>query len=149
MAAGDAVKQDGEVVFLRDVDGLGDEHLAHELAFRAGLMRDEGLAEHFACNVRSLFRGVHEMDTAFETVFEGAFATTTGMNLGFDHESGFSDFACGGSRFCRRAGDDSFGAGDAEFVEQLLGLILVDVHGEKMGVRDSRSATRSVKAHSR
>ena len=150
VAAGATVEEDGKVVFLRDVHGFGDEHLAHQFAFRAGLVGDEGLAEHLAGDLFRLFRGVHDMDAAFEAVFEGAFSTTTGMDLGFDHEAGSADLTRCGACFLRRAGDDALGAGDAEFFKQLLGLVLVDVHGKwGEGSRDSRGAVRSVKAHSR
>ena len=149
VGAGATIKQDGEVVFLGDVHGFGDEHLAHQFAFGAGLVRDERLAEHLARDVLSFFGCVHHMHAAFETVLEGAFATTTRMHLRFDDESWAADLACCNSCFRRRAGDDALGAGDAEFFKQLLGLILVDVHGGEMGERDSRSAVQSVKAHSR
>ncbi len=148
VAAGAAIEEDGEVVFLGNVNGLGDEDFAHELAFRAGLMSDKGLAKHLAGDVLRFFGCLDEMYAAFEAVLEGAFATATGMNLSFDDESTCTDFACGGARFLRCAGDDAFRTGDAEFFKQLLGLILVDVHGGKLGNCDSRSATRSVKAHS-
>jgi hypothetical protein len=46
-AAGLAVHEDGEVVFLEDFHRLGDHHAAHQAAGRTGLVGHQGLAEHF------------------------------------------------------------------------------------------------------
>ena len=128
VAAAGAVKQDGEVVFLRNIDRFGDEHFAHQLALRAGLVRHERLAEHFARDLLRLLRGVHDVHAAFEAIFEGALAAAAGMNLGLHHEARAADLARGFACLLGRAGDDAFGGGDAEFIKQLLGLVFVDVH---------------------
>ena len=45
---GRAIEQHGKIKFARDVGRLRDEHLVHEPPGRAGLVRDQRLAEHLA-----------------------------------------------------------------------------------------------------
>lgn len=54
VAARRAVLENGEVEFLRDVHGLADEDLADEFSLGAGLVRDERLPEHLACEITRL-----------------------------------------------------------------------------------------------
>ena len=126
-----AVEEDGEVEFLRDVDGFGDEHLAHELALRAGLVRDERLAEHLAREVPRLARPCSTRCTPPLKPFLNvplprppawicAFTTRPSCR----RVSRATAAASSGG-----AGDAALGRGDAEFLEEFLGLVFVDVHG--------------------
>ncbi len=81
-----AVEQDGKVKFARDVHRFGDEHLAHQLAFRPGLVRDQRLPEHFPGDFACLFRCVAEVHAPLETILERALASSTRVDLRFDDD---------------------------------------------------------------
>ena len=144
-----AIHEDGEVILFFDFDTVGDHHLADELALFTGLVRDEDLADHLAGDVRGFVRSLHEVDTAFEAVLEGALATTTGMHLGL-HDDVRSDLGGGGLGLFGRIGDLALGRGHAEFFKEFLGLVFVDVHGGKQRLRTRRSGGESgnLRSHS-
>ena len=80
-AGGGAVEQDGEVVFLFYVAGLGEIDGLHLAAGGAGLDGDESVAEHFGGHLLGVGLGLAEFNAAFEAVGEGAFAATAGVDL--------------------------------------------------------------------
>jgi len=127
-ALGGAVEEYGEVVFLFNIHALGDEDLADEFAFGAGLMRDERLADHFAGDVRSFLGGVHQMHAALEAVHESPLAASACMDLGFDDEAFAAKRGGGSGGFLAGAGNGAAGGGDAVFEEKFFGLVFVDVH---------------------
>ena len=135
--AGRAIHQNSEVILMRDVHCLGDHHLAHQTTRITGLHRHEGLVEHFACEVRRLFRRFDQMHAAFEAIFESSLATTTRMNLRLDHERRTREFARRSLRFRGSGRHLALRAGDLEPVKELFRLIFVDVHtlGEKFSAR--------------
>ena len=70
-----------------DVDRLADEHLAHLLAVRAGLMRHEHLAEHFRRAITRLQAGVSQRCTPpLKPILERALAAPAGMDLRLDDD---------------------------------------------------------------
>ncbi len=68
------------------------------------------------------------MHAAFESVFESPLPSPAGVNLRFHRQIDISQFARDCFRFIRRCRDLSARCGDAEFLQQLLGLILVNIH---------------------
>lgn len=127
-AGGGAVHEDGEVVFVHDFDRFGDHDFADELAFVAGLLGDEGLANHFASDFTDFDRVGVEVDAALEAVLEGAFAATSSVDLCFDDIVASSDFFGDGLGFGGCFRYFSIRARHAELFEQLFGLILVNIH---------------------
>ena len=126
--AGGAIHQDGEIVFVGDVHRLGDHHFAHQASFLAGLHGDEGLVEHFPGELSRLCGALDEMHSALEAVLEMAFSAPARMDLRLDHKFRPREFLCGRCRLLRRTGDFPLRTGDLETVEELFGLVFVDVH---------------------
>ena len=126
--AGRAVHQDGEVIFLRDIHALRDEHLVDLLAFRAGLMRHKRLAEHLPRDLLRFVGGFHEVHAAFEPILERPLAAAAGVDLRLDDDVLLAEFARDRFRFLAAAGDLARRGGNAEFLKQFFGLVFVDVH---------------------
>ncbi len=130
---GGAVEQDGEVEFALDINGFGDEQFADQLAFGAGLVSDQRLADHLAGGRGCFFGVVAEVHAAFEPVLECPFSAATGMDLGFDDDvpdTGGCEFLRDFSCFLGAVSDFAAGGGDAVFLEEFSGLVFVDVHVE-------------------
>src|SRR6266403_2902315 len=102
-------------------------------------MRDQGLAEHFLRNFARFLRRFDDVHSAFESVLEGPLPSSTSVDLRFDHKTAIrTDSSCGKvdiSQFTRacfgfvgRRRDSPTRGGNVEFLEQLFGLILVNIH---------------------
>jgi hypothetical protein len=89
---------------------------------------DERFVEHFAGKFCGLLRGLDEVDTAWEPIFEVPFAAATGVDLGLDDQFRTAEKACCFGGFFRGACDGTTWAGDLESVEKLFGLVFVDIH---------------------
>jgi hypothetical protein len=66
--------------------------------------------------------------TAFETIAESTFAAPTSVNLRFNHNLGRIQFGGDSRRFLGTGRALSLRRGDAKFLKQFAGLILVDIH---------------------
>ena len=111
------VQQEGQVVLGGDVDRLGDEHRVHGVALDVHAQDLTGL-------VVGLVRAVGQLDAAGLT-------TAARLDLGLDHDQRMAlggELGRGLARLFRRAGDLSGLHGDAVLGEQLLRLILKQVH---------------------
>ena len=139
------IQQHSEIELLEDLFGGGHEDGLHDASFGSGLNRDEGLAEHVLGEAHGLFDRFGQFDAALEAVREGALAPPAGVDLGLDHRQGVS-----GSEdlLGRRLGlGDGLagltgGNGDAMLLEQLLGLVLVDVHSVQAGSSNGLTSKR-------
>ena len=143
--AGRAVHQDREVVLVGDVDRFGDHHLADELAFLAGLHRDEGFVEHLAGELRGLLGRFDQVDPALEAVLEVTLAAATRVDLGLDHQLGAGEFLRGGGSFFRGGRNLAHRARDLESVKEFFRLVFVDVHGRRKIAATLRFYARPVK----
>ena len=70
-------------------------------------------------------------------VEDGPFAAAAGMNLGLDDRHLAAQVVEGSGGRLRRVGHDPAGHGHAGVAEDLLGLVLVDLHGSR-GVRTGK-----------
>ena len=75
------IEQDGQVEFLVNPFGAGDEHRADGSSFGAGLFGDQDLAEHGARFFFEIRGGIAQVNPAFESAQECSFATAAGVNL--------------------------------------------------------------------
>ena len=130
-AAGGAVDEKGEVELAVDVGAVLDVDAVHDLAGRAGLVGDEGAAEHLLGLFRRLGDGLGDAHAALLTgggLLERALAAAARVDLGLDHPDGAVEFAGGGFRLF--GAEDGAAVGDrrAVFAQELLRLVLVNVH---------------------
>jgi hypothetical protein len=91
-------------------------------------MRDKGLPEHLCCDIAHFLGRLAQMHAAFKTVGERPFPSPAGVDLRFHDQLAAAQIfrralRLGGAsrRFTRRRGD-------AKFLQQLLGLVLVNIH---------------------
>ena len=140
-----AIQQHGQVELLEDLLGGGHENGLHDAAFGSGLNRDEGLAEHVLGEVHGLIDRFGQFDAALEAVLEGALAPPAGVDLGLDHRQGVSGSEDLFGR-CFGLGDGlaglTGGNGDPVLLEQLFGLVLVDVHSVQAGSSNGLTSKR-------
>jgi hypothetical protein len=127
--AGGPIEGEGEVILLRDVAGGGEVNRLDLAAGGAGLVRDEGVAEHAGGEGLRFRVGGGDLHPALEAVGEGALAPSAGMDLGLHHNFAFRQVGEGGVKlgFAQRRGPGLHR--DAIGGEEFLGLVLVDVHG--------------------
>ncbi len=129
-AGGGAVEEDGEVVFLFDVARDGEVDRLHLAAGGAGLDGDQGVVEHLAGDLPGVGLGLAELHAALVAVGEGALAAAAGVDLGLDHGRALGEGGEGGVELLGGLGGGALGDGHPVFLEQCLGLILVDVHAK-------------------
>ena len=87
-----AVEKDGEVEFTKNVHSLSNKDLSDLLAFRTGLMGDQGLAEHSRGQILGLQRSITKVNATFKTRREGSLAPPSRMNLGLYYKLGATQF---------------------------------------------------------
>src|SRR2546430_1949479 len=68
------------------------------------------------------------MHAAFEPVRERPLSSTACVDLRFDYKTGIAQFTRDCFSFIGRRSNFSARGGDAEFLQQLLGLILMNIH---------------------
>ena len=117
-----AINDKAEVIFLFNIRAFFDQEATNLLAFRTRLMRDENLAKQLLRIVFDLFDGLGDLDAA-------RLAAAARMNLRLD------DLDSGGAEFLRvlhRLFDTERRQAvrhiDAEFPQDLLGLVLMNIH---------------------
>jgi len=109
-----AVERDGEVVLLRDLRRALDEHRTHDVPADVE-------AEDRPRGLRSQLGSVGHLDSA-------RLPTPARQHLSLDDDAA-SELACHGARLPGRRREPTAGDGDPEPREQLLALVLVEVHG--------------------
>ena len=132
-AAAVAVDQQREIIFLRDVDAVGDVEAVDLLALGAGLDRDERVAEHVLGVGADFVDRLGEANAALGVgaeLGELALAAAAGVDLRLDHPQGPGELLGGADRILDAHRGMAGGDGDAELREQFLGLIFVDVHDD-------------------
>ncbi len=116
----------------RAIAGAGlDEQALHLLALRAGLVRDELHAEDGLRVLVGLLDGLGELDAT-------ALAAATGVNLRLDDDdriAGGEELLGGRVGLFQRGGHFTGGDGNAVLPQDLLGLILVDLHARSSAAR--------------
>ncbi len=119
---GGAVRKDGEIQLLGDIQALLHQDLPDRFSLRSRLGGDQRPAQNGLCGAPHLVKGPRDPDPA-------ALAAAACMDLGLDHHRELAEL------FSRRAGlvgircDMSLRNRDAAIPEQFLGLIFVDLHG--------------------
>jgi hypothetical protein len=91
-------------------------------------MRDQALAEHFFGSFPDFFRSLSNVHSAFESILELPLASAAGMNLCFNDNFNVAKLARDLFRFIERRGDFASRRCDIEFLQQLPGLVLVNIH---------------------
>src|SRR6266403_628363 len=86
------IADDRKINFARDLYRFRHQNLTDDSASRAGLMGDEGLAKHLLRDLAHFLRRFHDVDTAFESVFESSLPAATGMNLRLHDDIDLSKF---------------------------------------------------------
>ena len=109
-----AVEGDREVVLLVDLRGLLDPELAHDVAVDVEAENLLGLALGIVGVVRELH--------------SARLAAPAGQHLRLDDDLA-AELLGGGPRLGRGRREPAFGDGDSEAPEQLLALVLVEIHG--------------------
>ncbi len=147
-AARCAVDQHGEVVFGGDVHAIGDIEAVDLLAGFAGLHRHQRIAEHLAgigCNVLDALGQPHAALGVGTQLLELALAAPAGMDLRLHHIQRSGQLPGAFDRFLHAHRRIAGGYANAEFREQFLGLVFVDVHfGEEPLVRGIVAMQRSI-----
>ena len=119
-----AVDHDAEIKLARDVGARFDPDLVDDLAFGAGLRRDERLAH-------DLFRRLTDRGEILADFYPARFTAAAGMDLRLDDPDGCGDFLRGffGARGYFGAFLDQAAVrnSDAIFFEELLALVFVNI----------------------
>ena len=124
-----AIDDDSQVQLPGDVAAGFDQHAANCLAGRAGLNRDQFVAQQLAGHGGGFLGTSHELHAVLlRVVLDRALTAAAGVNLGFHHRNRPAQRAKRGRRLFRRARHDAIGQRDARLAQQLLPLILVDFH---------------------
>src|SRR5436190_3565902 len=91
-------------------------------------MRNKGMPQHLTRNFTHLFRRLAHVDATSKSVSECSFAASAGMDLRFDHDFALTNLPRDMLRtiWCRC--DAAACRGHSELVQQLLRLILVNIH---------------------
>ena len=129
--AGGAVDEHGEIELGLDVGAVLDIEAVDLLAGLAGLDRDEGVAEHLLREFLDLVDGLGEAHAALLAgggFLELALAAAARMDLGLHDPERTAEFLGRGFRLV--GGEDGHAAGDgqAEFLQDRLALVFMDVH---------------------
>ena len=130
-AAHGAVDEQRAVELAGDVGAGFDVEAVDGLAALAGLLGDEGLAQHLGGIGDDVGDGFDDADAALgigAEFLEPALAAATGVDLRFDHVDRAGEGFCGGFRLVRLEDGDALADGEAVFAENGFGLVLVDVH---------------------
>ena len=131
-ARGGAVDQRRQIELAADVAAVLDEQALDGAAGRPGLDRHQRLAQHLLGDGLHLVDGLGESHAALVAgvgLLELALAAAAGVDLRLHHPDRAGQRLRGGHRFLRREGRRALRHRHAILAQQLLGLILVDVHG--------------------
>ena len=129
--AGRTIDQHRQIEFLVDVGPVGDVEAVDLLAMLAGLRGDQRVTEHVGRGGANLVERLGQPNAALGVgaeFLELTLAAAARVDLRLHHIHRPGQRAGGGDRLVDRHRSMSRGHGDAEFREQFLGLIFVDVH---------------------
>ena len=125
-AAGRAVDENAEIKLALDVEALFDQQAPDDAAFFAGLRRDQLHAEDLfgqGCGFIRRFRELHA----------AGFAAAAGVNLRFHDDNLGSQALRHRARVVRFENHFAARHGHAEFREDRLGLVFVNLHECSVG----------------
>ena len=128
---GFAVDQDREIELLVDVGAILDVEPVDLLAVRAGLHRDQGRAEHLLGEFIDLGDRFGDADAALVAgrgFLELALAAAAGVDLALHHPDRAAQRFRGRVRIGGPQHRHAFRDRNAEFVQQRLGLVFMDIH---------------------
>src|SRR5207247_7041745 len=117
-----AVEHQADVQLPLDRRRLLDQQAMYRETLGAGLYRHERLAQQ-------VFRGLADVRVGRAELHPARLAAGPGVDLRLHDPAGAADFARPIDGLLGTVRDAALGNGDAEAREQLLGLVLVDVHG--------------------
>ena len=120
-ALGGAVQHETQIDFAGEVDRRFNVDAVDALAFGAGLMRHQFAAEHVVRRILNFMLGVAQLDAA-------RLATATCVDLGLDDPAAAAKFASPVGRLFGAVGQPAGWYRDAEFRQNLFGLVFVNVH---------------------
>ncbi|CAH1659504.1 hypothetical protein CHELA40_11740 [Chelatococcus asaccharovorans] len=126
-----AVDEGREVELALDIGAVLDIDAVDLLAGRSGLDRDEGVAEHLADEGLDLIDGLGEAHAALLAglgLLELALAAAAGVDLALHHPQRAAKLLGGGFGLIDRKNGPTSGNGGAEFLEDGLALVLVNIH---------------------
>ena len=129
-----SVEQDSEINLARDVGGFGYEHFVNLATTRSGLVRDKDLTQHLRRDLAHFRRRLANMYPAFESIFERALAASAGVNLRLNNNIDIAEFARDLFRVVKGRRDPPSGGRYIEFLQQLFGLVFVNVHRQGAAV---------------
>src|SRR5687767_11380167 len=116
-----AIENQSEVELTVNVQPLFDQHSPNLTAFWSRLMGDEISADHFTSFLFGLLRVARQLDAA-------GFAAPAGMDLGFNDTGAAAKPNCRRFGLFRRCGNFAPGNRNAVALENLFGLIFVNIH---------------------
>ena len=122
-----SVHQYGEVRLSTQVQSFADEHFVARLALWSSLVCDEMVANHPTCDVAHLSRRDAGLHTTTVAAVEVPFASSTGQHLRLHYIVASSQLLSHLLSLRRRGGHLTARSGNAVLMEQVDGLILVDV----------------------
>ena len=129
-AAGLAIDQHRQIELAGDVGALFDIEPAHQPALRTGLVGDQRHAEHGLGERVHLAERLGDLDAA-------ALAAAAGVDLRLDHPDRPVELFRRLHGLIDREGRIALRDGNAEGLQDGLGLVLVDVHGKRRPLRSS------------
>ena len=128
-----AVNQQRAIEFALDVGTVLDIEAIDLFAGRAGLGGDQGVAQHLFRMLDRLLDREGQADAALGIsgqFLELALAAAAGVDLGFNDIQGAGQLPRSRLGLVGRGDGDAFGDRCAKALQDLFGLIFVDVHGE-------------------
>ena len=115
------VDDEPQVELACDVRRRLDEDASDQCSTGTRLRRDEAAAEQIGCNLTDLLERACDAHAA-------GFSAPAGVDLGLHDPPLTAQLGCTGNRLVRRVGNGSRRDRDTVGAEELLGLMLVDVH---------------------
>src|SRR5437867_110354 len=123
-----SIEQNRKINFAHNLGGLLYQHFVYYATSRASLMCHQDLPQHFRGNFPYFFRRSANMHSPFEPVLEYSFASAAGMDLRFDDNFDIAELARDLFRFIEGRRNFTSRRCDIELLQQLLGLVFVNVH---------------------
>jgi hypothetical protein len=116
------VGHDRHVIFFLDVSAVFDVQATDFLTFRASLVRLELHAQNVTRQALHVVDGLGHLDAT-------AFATATGVDLGFDHPNRTTELLCGLNSLLDCERWDATWDGHTKTAQDFLALVLMNLHG--------------------
>src|SRR5262245_59872267 len=93
-------------------------------------MRHEHLAEHLRRNFTNFLRRPANLNPALESILESSFAPSARVNLCFNDNIDIAQLTCDLLSLVEGRCDSATRGGHIELLQQLFGLMFLDVHRE-------------------